>query len=136
MLEKIKKMLAHNQVLVIAMVIAIVAGIFMFGCESEVTNPFNPNGPKVTRAELQIELDTYLAKVDLAILELDKQDAIRAKLAEIGVVLAQGGTVNPVGAGISLLGILGIGAVADNRRKDGIIKTLKNTVTEPTLGNS
>ena len=128
MLEKIKKVFAHNQVLAVAVMIAIVVGIFMFGCESAVKNPFNPTGPKVTRAELKIELDTYLAKVDLAVLELDKQDAVRAKIAEIGTILAQGGTVNPVGAGISIIGLLGIGAVADNRRKDGIIKTLKKSI--------
>lgn len=126
MLKKIKKVVGHNQMLAFAMLIVIALGVFMFGCESRVTNPFNPDGPKVTRAELKIELDRYLAKVDLAVLDLDKQDAIRAKLAEIGLVLAQGGTVNPIGAGMAMMSILGLGAVADNRRKDGVIKTLKN----------
>ncbi len=41
------------------------------------------------------------------------------------VFIVEGSSVNPVGVAVSLFGILGIGAVADNRRKDGVIKGLK-----------
>jgi len=64
--------------------------------------------------------------VEQAVTDLDRQDAFKAKLAEIGIAVAQGGTIDPIGAGVTLLGILGLGAVADNRKKDSIIKTLQN----------
>ena len=94
------------------------------GCESQVKSPFNPDRD-VTRQQLQNEVDKYVADIELAFTDLDRQDIFKQKLFEFGVVLAQGGTVNPVGAGITLLGILGVGAVADNRKKDSVIRTMK-----------
>ena len=70
-----------------------------------------------------------MADLELAYADLDKQDLFKQKIFELGVVAAQGGTINPVGAGITLLGILGMGAVGDNLKKDSIIKTMKNGKT-------
>ncbi len=124
-IEKVKTMLRHNQFLAMTVVIVLVLGVWLIGCESSVQSPFNPNRD-VTRQQLQNEVDKYIADIELAFADLDRQDIFKQKLFEFGVVLAQGGTVNPVGAGIALLGILGFGAVADNRKKDSIIKTLQN----------
>ena len=125
MFEKIKKVLGHNQFLVAALVIILVLGVWLVGCNSTVKSPFNPERD-VTRQQLHIEVDKYVADIELAFTDLDRQDIFKQKLFEIGVVMAQGGGINPIGAGITLLGILGIGAVADNRKKDSIIKTMKN----------
>ena len=95
------------------------------GCESQVKSPFNPERD-VTRQQLQNEVDKYISDIELAYADLDRQDIFKQKLFEFGVVLTQGGTVNPVGAGITLLGILGVGAVADNRKKDSVIRTMKS----------
>jgi hypothetical protein len=76
----------------------------------------------VTRVQLDAEVDRLVVDIELAIEDLNKQDLFKQKLFEIGMVAAQGGTINPVGAGVTLLGILGIGAVADNRKKDSIIQ--------------
>lgn len=125
MLNKIKKALRHNQFLTSAAVIVVVLGVWLIGCESKVQSPFNPERD-VTRQQLQNEVDKYMADIELAYVDLDKQDLFKQKLFEIGVVAAQGGTINPVGAGITLLGILGVGAVADNRKKDSVIRTMKS----------
>jgi len=125
LLEKIKVALRHNQFLAITLVIVLLLGVWLIGCESQVVSPFNPERD-VTRQQLQNEVEKYMADIELAFADLDKQDIFKQKLFEIGVVMAQGGTVNPIGAGITLLGVLGLGAVADNRKKDSIIKTLKN----------
>ena len=127
MFEKIKKALRHNQFLAVAVVVVIVLMVWLVGCDSTVTSPFNPDHD-VTRNQLQNEVDKYMADIKLAFESLDKQDLFKQKLFEVGVVMARGGTIDPIGAGITLLGILGIGAVADNRKKDSIIKTLKNGV--------
>jgi hypothetical protein len=124
MIEKIKKALRHNQGLALAAVICLAMGVYLVGCESSVTSPVNP--PKrVTRVQLEAEVERLMVDVELAVEDLNKQDLFKQKLFEIGLAAAQGGTINPVGAGVTLLGILGIGAVADNRKKDSIIKTMQ-----------
>lgn len=125
MLDKIKKMLRHNQSLALAVVVCIGLGIYLVGCDSSVTSPINPP-KKVNRVQLDAEVERLIVDIDLAIDDLNKQALFKQKLFEIGLAAAQGGTVNPIGAGVTLLGILGIGAVADNRKKDSIIKTLQN----------
>lgn len=122
--DKIKEALRHNQALTVAVVICIALGIYLIGCESSVTSPINPP-KKVTRVQLDAEVERLLVDIELAIEDLNKQDLFKQKLFEIGLAAAQGGTINPIGAGVTLLGILGIGAVADNRKKDSIIKTLQ-----------
>ena len=124
-IEKIKETLRHNQALAIAVVIVICLGVWLIGCESSVTSPINPP-KKVNRLQLDAEIDRLVVDIDTAIEDLNKQDLFKQKIFEIGLAAAQGGTVDPIGAGVTLLGILGIGAVADNRKKDSIIKTLKN----------
>ncbi len=123
--EKIKKMFRHNQFLTVALVVCLSLGFYLVGCDSTVRSPVNPE-TKVSRVELDAERDHTLAKFKFAYEDLAKQDIFKQKLFEIGLVAAQGGTINPVGVGISLLGILGIGAIADNKRKDTVIKTLQN----------
>ena len=80
---------------------------------------------KVTRPELQIEVDALLAEAKLKFEDLNRQDAFKRQLFEYAMVMAEGSSVNPVGVAVSLFGLLGIGAVADNRRKDGVINSLK-----------
>ena len=124
-IEKVKKALAHNSFLAIAVVIAIAMGAWLIGCESTTQSPLRPE-VKVTRPELETEIEMFKVKVDQAVQDLDRQDLFKEELFNIGLAVAQGGTINPIGAGVTLLSILGIGAVADNRKKDSIIKTLKN----------
>ena len=129
--EKIKKVLNHNMFLFVALGIIIVIGVWGIGCQPTVESPINPGG-KVTRTELDADVEHLSAKIEMAYENLAQQELFRQKLFEIGVAYAQTGGINPIGAGVSLLGILGLGAVADNRRKDSIIKTLKNGGTDGT----
>lgn len=123
--EKLKELYRHNKPFAIAIIIAIGLGIWFFGCESMTTSPFNP-GQKVTREQLIIQIETYKRNVELAFTDLDKQDLFKQKLAEIGLAIAEGGTVNPAGVVMSLLGVLGIGAVASNRQKDSLLRDRDN----------
>jgi len=127
-IEKIKTTFRHNQFLALGLVVALALGVWLVGCDSKTASPFNPD-KQVTRQQLNNDVDKYVKDLELAYSDLDKQDLFKEKIFEIGMAAAQGGTINPVGAGVTLLGILGIGAVADNRKKDSIIKTLKNNKT-------
>lgn len=125
-------MFRHNQGLAIAIVIVIAVGFWTYGCDSKVSSILAPN-TKVTRVELNIEvqteakrieneLDNLMALAEVRNQELDRQDAFKTKLVEFGMVIAEGGTLNPAGVAVGLLGVLGIGAVVDNRIKDKVIK--------------
>jgi hypothetical protein len=127
MLEKVKEIIRHNQGLAVAIIVIIAVGIWMFGCESKVQSPFNPN-VRVSRVELQAEWELYAKKVDLAVQDLDKQDLFKQKLTEIGIAFAQGSTIDPIGAGITLLGVLGVGVIVDNKKKDSVIKGKDNEI--------
>ena len=125
LIEKVKKVLAHNQFMTIAVVVVIALSVWLVGCESTTQSPLQPE-KKVTRPVLIAEIEMFKVKVDQAVADLDRQDLFKQELFNLGLAVAQGGTINPIGAGVTLLSILGIGAVADNRKKDSIIKTLKN----------
>jgi len=125
MFEKIKTALRHNQFLALSLVLVLALGLWLVGCDSKTTSPFNP-AKEVSRQQLDNDVEKYVKDLELAYADLDRQDLFKQKLFEIGLAAAQGGTVDPIGAGVTLLGILGIGAIADNRKKDSIIKTLQN----------
>ena len=127
MAEKVKVILSHNQFLTVAVVIVAVLMVWLFGCESTTQSPLRPE-TKVTRAELEVEVDMFKIKVQQSVKDLDRQDLFKQELFNIGVLFAQGGSVNPVGAGITLLSILGVGACADNVRKNTVIKTKDNAL--------
>ena len=124
LIEKIWRSIRHNQCLATAAVLCIALVCWIYGCHSRVQSIKTPE-KKVTRPELQIEVDALLAEAKLKFEDLNRQDAFKRQLFEYATVMAEGSSVNPVGVAVSLFGILGIGAVADNRRKDGVINSLK-----------
>lgn len=78
------------------------------------------------------EVKTFNERVDAGLQDLDRQDDFRAEIVNtVGLIAtsAAGGTLNPVSLipiGVGLLGgALGLGAAADNRRKDRLITDLK-----------
>lgn len=77
----------------------------------------------VSRQELQLELDTYLATAEIRYKQLDQQDELKRQLLDYAVLFAEGGTINPVGAIFTIAALVGIGAEVDNIRKRKIIKS-------------
>ncbi len=78
------------------------------------------------------EVKAFNERVDAGLEDLDRQDEFRAEILNtVSLVAANaaGGTLNPVSLipiGVGLLGgALGLGAAADNRRKDKLITDLK-----------
>lgn len=142
MFEKIKKAIEHNTGQAVAVIVIAVLAVWMFGCETKVSSLQNP-AIKVTRVELANEKDRIVADVvaEIGRLEmsisatgdnyavrvkhLDQFDAVKAMAAELGMIVASGGKINPFGALASLMAIYGLGAVVDNRKKDGIITDIK-----------
>lgn len=127
MLQKIWTAIKHNHVLVVSMLACVVLIAWTYGCQITTRNPFEPS-EKVTRPELDAEIENYVAKVSLAYKDLAKQEEIRSLIFNSAVAYASGEGVNPVGVITTLASILGIGAVIDNRRKDAVIKSKTNAL--------
>lgn len=89
----------------------------------------NPS-QKVTRGELQAEIDYYLARAEVRFKNLDQQDQLKKLLLDNALIISQGGTLNPYGLVASIVTILGAGAAVDNVRRRKLDK--QKLTYEPT----
>ncbi len=78
-----------------------------YGCPSKVASLVT-NGKKVTRPELQIELDTIIATAEFRLTELAKQDRVRDIIFKNALLMIEGGSLNPLGIITMLAGIYGV----------------------------
>lgn len=125
-LQQAGEILRHNRFTTVAIIAVACVVLWLGGCESQTASPISKE--KVTRAQLVVEADKFAADLALAYADLDKQDAFKQQIAELGVAAAAGAEVNPIGAALSLLGILGVGIAVDNRVKDSVIKSKTNAL--------
>ena len=107
---------SHNTGIVVGQLICFAVLIFAHGCESEVPSIINP-AQRVSREELEIEVETFLAIADIRFADLNKQDEFRDEIFKHASLWAQGGIVNPVGLALSLASIIGVGATVDKVTK-------------------
>lgn len=121
MLQKFIDFLNHERYQMIAVLAVLAVCLWVYGCNSRTTSPTDPS-KKVTRIQLSSEVDYYLAKAEIAYMDLDRQDEIKQKLMDAAAIAAQGGRINVVGLILANLGILGVGATVDNVRKRKVIK--------------
>lgn len=119
------KILRHNQAFAISMMMCVTAVLWVYGCSSTVVSIVNPPD-RLTRQELQDEVNAFLAKAKTRFEYLNQQDNLKSTIFNASIEFLQGNAVNPVAVAVVLGNILSIGAVVDNRRKDAIIKTLKS----------
>ncbi|KKM97805.1 hypothetical protein LCGC14_1164380 [marine sediment metagenome] len=131
-MKNLAKWISKNQGVFVALLIAAGVLVWTLGCESKVTSLTDPS-KMVTADELnleieaesmrlQAELDQLMKRAELKFVELSKKDAIKQKLMDFSLLAAQTGTLNPSGLVGLIAGIVGIGAVIDNRIKDKVIK--------------
>lgn len=120
-LEKVWKAIRHNQGLTIAIIIVLGLLVWSYGCESKVSS-LNNSQLMVTRAELEVEIESFMSTAEIRISDLDRQDAIKRKLFEFAVAAAETGTINQSSVFAIISWILFGGVLIDNRRKDGVIK--------------
>lgn len=135
MFEKIGELYRHNKGQAVALLLIVCLVIWFCGCESTVASLTRPD-KKVTRSGLARELEgtvealnrqitDLIAEAGDRVAELDRQDNMKKLLADVGITALSGGTVNPAGIAVLAMGIFGIGAVADNRKKDGLITDIQ-----------
>ncbi len=125
-LKAIASSLKLDAAQLIVLIPCVVIVVFAYGCEPKAKSVLHP-GEKVTRAELQLELDQYLQLAEIRFDDLDKQEKFREFLFTQTLIIGQSGGVNPIGILTSLWALVGTGAMIDNRRK---AKVIKNVVKE------
>lgn len=126
-MQALWKTIKHNHVFVACIINSIIIIAAISGCEPRTKSLIYADKP-VTRAELNIELDTLLATSKLRLEDLDRQEELRNLVFQSTMLVAEGGALSWPGLLLALGNLMGIGAVIDNRRKDALIKTYKNVV--------
>jgi len=115
----------HNKGMAIAIVTFVLFVGWAYGMASKVPSIMHPDR-KVTRPELQAELTSEVQRLkalaEARSQELDRQDKIKQDIVSIGLMVAEGGAVNPMGLVGYALGLFGLGATIDNKLKDTVIK--------------
>lgn len=122
MKDKIFEVLSHDQGTFVAVIICTLLIAWSLGCQVTTENPFSP-GDKVTKAELDILAEEAAQKLSLAYDDIERQEQVRKAILEAGRAFAESGGIDPLGFASTLLGIVGIGGIIDNRRKDAVIKS-------------
>ncbi|MCK5603358.1 hypothetical protein KAR91_15850 [Candidatus Pacearchaeota archaeon] len=110
--------------------VAIFVIMYAYGCEAKTTSMIYPER-KVTRSELTTELELLESKSNIAYNDLERQERIRDIVLNQSLIVAQGGTVNPVGVIMSIMSVLGIGVAADDVR---LRKKIKDTIRYEPVG--
>ena len=121
-----KKKVWNNKITVTSIILAVIILMYTYGCQNRLASLIS--GKLVTRSEFKIEVNSELRrlKAELANLEdktmlgyadFDKRDEIERKIYDIASITTQAGNFNITGLIGVIAGLLGIGAVADNRIK-------------------
>jgi len=113
----------HERYQTISIIVSALLLIGFYGCEPKCFDPMNP-GERITRTELDISIDTFIAKANAGYASLEQQEELRAFLLEQSLNTAATGNLNPLALITSICTILGIGAGVDNVRKRKEIKKL------------
>lgn len=102
MFEWLKKHFAGE----LTVIITILISVFIVSCEPKVRS-LTDNIVYVNRAELQLELDHFLALAKIRMIELEKQDQLRTLILQNALLLIQGQPFNPVGILTGIAAIYG-----------------------------
>lgn len=111
--------LSDNWPKLIAIVLLTAFLFWGFSCPSQVTSLIDPQ-KKITRPELQIELDSIIATAEYRLASLDRQDQFRDVIFKNAMLMVEGGALNPVGIITLLAGIYGV-----TRGGSDIVKKVK-----------
>ncbi len=114
----------HERYQSISVLVAIILLSIWWGCEPKSPSIRNPK-LKVTRAQLESELDSIIVQVQNSVDDMDRQEKVLDFLFRQALIIGQTGAINPIAILTSLGTILGIGAGVDNVRNRKKIKTLE-----------
>lgn len=98
---------------IIAFFVCVGFMFYAYGCEPEVRSVIDDRR-MVNRAELQYELNLTLELVELRMLDLDKQEELRAIILQNALILVGGQPFNPIGIITAFAAIYGVASGSQN----------------------
>ena len=113
----------HERYQSISVIVCSLLLLFFYGCEPKCNSIIQPN-LQITRAELDMEVESIIAKANIGYSSLEQKEELRQLLFEQALTAASTGTVNPIAIITSVGALLGLGATVDNIRKRKEIKKL------------
>lgn len=99
--------LCDNWPKLIAFVLLTVFLFWGYGCPPRVPSLLDST-TKVTRPELQVELDRIIATAEFRLADLDRQDQFRDIIFKNALLMVEGGTLNPIGILTGLAALYGV----------------------------
>ena len=99
--------IVQNPPMTIASLLLTALMFWGWGCPAQTESLLQPE-VKITRPELQIELDTIIATAEFRLAELDKQDAMRDIVFNNALMMIENGSINPAGILTMLAGLYGV----------------------------
>jgi hypothetical protein len=117
-----KEWLKKNWTAILIGVTTVLLMMFYIGCQARTQSLSDPKR-LVSRGELQIELNNVLATAELRMADLDKQEAIRSLILQNALVLASGGTLNPVGIISAIAAVYGLATAGQK-----VVSTFSNGI--------
>jgi hypothetical protein len=134
------KWIRHNIGTVVSFVLASILIVWAYGCESQVKSLTGVG--MVTRDEMTVELNSEVRRLEAEIdklnetattryTQLDRKDAIKAKLFDTVAIATQAGTFNSIGLATLAGSLMAIGLGVDNRIKGTVIKNRPLSNSQP-----
>ena len=114
--------LKKNSSILITFLVTFGLLIYLYGCEPK-TESLISNGRKVDRQELQLELNQIIEFAQLRMVDLDKQEQLRAVILQNALILVQGQPFNPLGLITAVASVYGVTQAGRNVTK--VVKTAK-----------
>ena len=134
-LSKIWKLLDHNRFVVIGPIIGVLLWAYAVSCTPLTESPLVP-GRLVNESQLSVDLKTWQAQQEITIVkfeaagqDIEQQKENNKKVQAMILDLASGGVPDMSSLVKLMLGGGGLGALADNVRKRGLIAGLKRNKT-------
>lgn len=122
--NKIVNILRDKWIILLAWNICIGLFFYAYGCESTTSSLIDPT-QRVNLDRLQSELDFLVSKYETGLADIERQNKFRQAILNQTLIIAESGTINPVGLITTALAIFGIGATADDVRLRKKIKNAK-----------
>ncbi|GAH63095.1 unnamed protein product, partial [marine sediment metagenome] len=102
----------------------------VYSCEPKVSSLWQ-EGKQVNRQELQLELDQLIGVAQLRMVDLDKQEELRAIILQNALILVQGQPFNPLGLITGVAALYGISQGGCN-----ITKVVKKKCVKKKVNNA
>ena len=87
--------------------------IYCYGCQPRVRSLINRN-VFINRQELQLELDQFIGMAQLRIVDLNRQEELRAIVLQNALILVRGQPFNPLGIITAIASVYGVTQVTRN----------------------